>query len=393
MRTASQPDGDEGSGSQHETVRPKVGRPWRLWLWQALIAACVLWLLVGMVLSTQRNLDTLGITSGFGFLDRSTGWGYSFSLIPRSIDDTYRRTLTIGFLNTLFLGLLCIALSTVAGFIIGSVRDARNLALASVAACYIQLFRNIPLILQAVFWYAAFIHLPGPRQAMSLSDLVFLSNRGLLLPMLNVPLWAGLALLVGSLALAAGLVWRRVAVVRALVLWLTITVIACAVAALTLAPADQGAWSIPALKGLRFRGGLTVSMELLAMVVAITLYSSAYIAEVVRGGLEEVPRGQIEAGQSLGLSSARIWWEVKLPLALRSIIPPLGNQWIFVMKATTVGVAIGFSDLFMIVSTSITQSGQTLELIALLMAAFLLINVALARVVDWLNARMQFKGH
>ncbi|MEM7377783.1 MAG: ABC transporter permease subunit [Pseudomonadota bacterium] len=393
MRTQSTPDTPPADGDTPATLKPAHRISRRDWAWQAVIVVAVAWLIASLVLSTQHNLDTLGITSGFAFLDRSTGWGYSFSLIPRSIDDTYRRTLSIGFLNTLFLGLVCIALSTVAGFVIGSIRETRNLSLATVAAVYIQLFRNIPLILQAVFWYAAFIHLPGPRQAMALADTVFLSNRGLMLPILKVPLWAGLSLLVLSLAFAALLLWRRVALRRALPLWCLVTVVGCALAAAVLSPADQGAWSVPALKGLRFRGGLTVSVELLAMVVAITLYSSAYIAEVVRGGLQDVPRGQVEAGQSLGLSAGRIWWEIKLPIALRSIIPPLGNQWIFVMKATTVGVAIGFSDLFMIVSTSITQSGQTLELIALLMAAFLLINVALARVVDWLNARVQFKAH
>ncbi|MEM1288158.1 MAG: ABC transporter permease subunit, partial [Pseudomonadota bacterium] len=141
------------------------------------------------------------------------------------------------------------------------------------------------------------------------------------------------------------------------------------------------------------RGGITVSVELWAMIVAITAYGSAYIAEVVRGGLNEVPKGLVEAGDALALSPRVVWSRIKVPMALRSIVPPLANQWIFIMKATTIGIAIGFSDMFYIVSTSITQSGQTLELIGILMAAFLLVNFAIAWFANWLNARLKLKGH
>jgi len=360
---------------------------------QVLILAVVVAALISVVMSARHNLEALGITSGFAFLERATGWGYSFSLLPRSIDDTYARTLTIGLLNTVFVGLICIITSTVIGFLIGSIRDARNLSLATVAACYVQLFRNIPLILQGVFWYAALIHLPGPRQSISLGDVAFLSNRGFMMPALNIPGWAALLLAAASIACGLAIIASRLRFGRGLLWWLGATLLMCVAASLLLTPAGESAWSVPALKGLRFRGGLEMSVELLTMIIAITLYGSAYIAEVVRGGLQEVPRGQTEAGQSLGLSAARIWLNITVPLALRSIMPPLGNQWIFIMKATTIGVAIGFSDLFMIVSTSITQSGQTLELIAILMGAFLLINVTIARLVDWINARLQFKAH
>ena len=132
---------------------------------------------------------------------------------------------------------------------------------------------------------------------------------------------------------------------------------------------------------------------MLALVISITLYGSAYIAEIVRGGLAQVPRGLVEAGQALGLSRVSIWSRVKVPMALRSIIPSLGNQWIFMMKATTIGIAIGFSDLFYITVNSISQSGQTLELILLLMLTFLAINYSIALFTNWLNARMKLKGH
>ncbi|GAA6208657.1 ABC transporter permease subunit [Cognatishimia sp. WU-CL00825] len=343
--------------------------------------------------SARTNLAALGITSGYGFLERSTGWAYSFSLIDRNIDDTYARTLTIGFMNSLFLGGICIVLSTILGFLIGTMRDMKNLALVSAASVFVQTFRNIPLILQLVFWYAICIHMPGPRQALSLGDSVFLSNRGMMIPTLNVDVQYGVWIALASILLLVMLFLRKVKLGKLFAIWAGGTLAMIVLAALILVPAGEAAVSTPELKGLRFVGGLTVSIEFVAMIISIVLYGSAYIAEVVRGGLKQVPTGLIEAGQAVGLSSGQIWSRIKMPMALRTVIPPLGNQWIFIMKATTIGVAIGFSDLFYIVSTSITQSGQTLELIAILMGAFLLVNFSIAQFVNWLNARMQLKAH
>ena len=361
---------------------------------QALLIVGAAALAIGTFVSASVNLSALGMTSGFGFLGRATGWSYSFSLIERTIDDTYARTIWIGIMNTAFLGTICIVLSTLLGVVVGTARDASNLGLNLAASVFVQTFRNIPLILQLVAWYAVLIHMPGPRQAMSLADVAFLSNRGLMIPALNIPHSAVMLLLAAAVALPFALKrftrWTPLQRVGGWVLGLTAVLVFVAVAT---NPDEAGMISYPALKGLRFVGGLTISIELVTMIVAIVLYGAAYIAEVVRGGLQEVPKGLVEAGKALGLSPADIWIRVKMPMALRSIIPPLGNQWIFIMKATTLGVAIGFSDLFYIVSTSITQSGQTLELIGILMVVFLGINYAIAQFVNWLNARMQLKGH
>lgn len=365
----------------------------RDYLIQAAVLALIIVTIWGAVSSARTNLSALGITSGFGFLERATGWGYSFSLIERSIDDTYARTLSIGFMNSLFVGGISIVLSTILGFIIGTARDARHLGLQSLATVYVQIFRNIPLILQLVFWYAVMIHMPGPRQAISVMDSMFLSNRGVMLPILNLGVQPAVLATVATIALAVALVWIKGGPGRKILYWLVGTVVIWWAIAFATVPSGEPLVSVPALKGLRFVGGLTIPIELVAMIVSIVLYGSAYIAEVVRGGLKEVPKGLIEAGKALGLSQGAIWSRIKMPMALRTIIPPLGNQWIFIMKATTIGVAIGFSDLFMLVSTSITQSGQTLELIAILMGAFLLVNFSLAQLVNFLNARMQLKAH
>ena len=354
------------------------------------LTALAIW---GAVSNAQYNLDRLNMTSGFAFLDRGTGWSYSFSLIERSINDRYSYTLLVGLLNTLFVGFVSIFTTTFFGFIIGTLRDSRHPLLSFAANVYVQIFRNIPLILQAIFLYAILIHLGGPRQAISFADLAFLSGRGLMLPGLSITPAVAVALLVASLALLIGLILANVSLWRGLGLWFGGSVLMALLATLALRPEGAGLFSIPTLQGLRFQGGISVSIELLAMIVAITLYGSAYIAEIVRGGLAQVPRGLVEAGEALGLTRAAVWSRIKVPMALRSIIPPLGNQWIFMMKATTIGIAIGFSDLFYITVNSISQSGQTLELILLLMLIFLAINYAIALFTNWLNARMQLKEY
>ena len=360
---------------------------------QALILAASVLVIWGAVSNAHYNLDRLNMTSGFGFLERGTGWSYSFSLIERSINDRYAYTLFIGLLNTLFVGFISIFTTTVFGFIIGTLRDSIHPLLSFAANVYIQIFRNIPLVLQAIFFYAILIHLGGPRQALSFVDLAFLSGRGLILPGLNITPPVAVGLLIASLGLLIGLIVSNISLWRSVAIWLGGSLTMALIATLLLHPEGEGLFSVPALKGLRFQGGITVPIELLAMIVAITLYGSAYIAEIVRGGLLQVPRGLVEAGQSLGLSRMTIWARIKVPVALRSIIPPLGNQWIFMMKATTIGIAIGFSDLFYITVNSISQSGQTLELIALLMLIFLAINYGIALFTNWLNARMQIKEY
>lgn len=360
---------------------------------QIAVLALLILVVVSAYFSATINLAELGITSGFSFLNRDTGWSYSFSLIERTIDDTYRKTLLIGFLNTIFVGFISIFFATIFGFIIGTMRDSLNPGLKAISSVYVQIFRNIPLILQIVFLYSILIHFPSPKQALAIGDVIFMSNRGIMVPVLTLPLWCVAAAVIAAVALGFVLSRSKLSAGKAILICLVgvAAIFAAAIALFT--PEGRDVVSIPYLKGLKFREGLTLSVELVAMILGIVLYSAAYIGEVVRGGLDDVPKGLVEAGESLGLGRFAIWWKIKVPMALRSIIPPLGNQWIFTMKATTVGVAIGFSDLFYIVSTSITQSGQTLELIAILMGGFLAVNFLLAQVVTLLNARLALKGY
>ncbi len=374
-----------------ERLRARVRR--RKLIVQAAIIVATALAVWGAVNNAQYNLTRLNMTSGFSFLERGTGWDYSFSLVERSINDPYAYTLFIGLLNTLFVGAICIVTTTILGFVVGTMRDARHPALNFAANVYVQIFRNIPLILQAVFLYALLIHMGGPRQAISFGDVAFLSGRGLMLPGLNVSPTVAVAMLAVPIALAIGLILVKMTLWRGLAIWVLGSLSIVMVAAVLFRPVGESLVSVPELKGLRFRGGISVPIELFALITSITLYGGAYIAEIVRGGLAQVPRGLVEAGQALGLTRAAIWGRIKVPMALRSIIPPLGNQWIFMMKATTIGIAIGFSDLFYITVNSISQSGQTLELILLLMLTFLAINYSIAIFTNWLNARLQLKEH
>jgi len=366
---------------------------------QALVLSVVAALLVVMVMNTRASLEAQSLTTGFGFLERSTGWDFSFSVLPYSISDTYSKTILIGFLNTLLLGFLGISLATVIGVIIGLVRTSKNALFSMLGTVYVETFRNVPLILQAIFWYAIVSHLPKPRQAMSMGDSVFLSGRGLYFPVFNIAIWSVAVMLLMFILWLFFLPWLRTRMnysssyhLIKRVGWLILPIAMIAVAYLARIP-DTPLLDMPALKGLNFKGGMRMPPELSALVIAIALYGGAYIGEVVRAGLMSVPRGQIEAGFVNGLKPRHIFTRIRLPLAIRAVLPSLTNQYVQLMKATTIGIVVGFSDLFMIISTSINQSGQTLELLAILMGGFLIINLTIAYVMNAINRKIAIKGY
>ncbi len=366
-------------------------------LLQAAVLAIVLLCVGSFIVTARQNLLDQGIATGFGFLFHSTGWDISFSLLDYTIDDPYWWLLLIGFLNTLMLGLICIAVATVLGALIGVARLSENLVLGGFATVYVEIFRNVPLILQGFFWYAVVTHLPSPRRALSVFDAVFLSSRGLYVPGLNVAYWSvalWAALAVAIVLLAKWLAGRSAGLTPLRVGWGAMAaILALGVAmAFLLTPAGQPLIDVPYLKGFNFRGGLRITPEFAAIAIAIIVFGAAYIAEIVRGGFLSVPRGQLEAAAAIGLGRFAIYWKVRIPLALRAIMPPLGNQYVFLMKATSIGIAIGFTDLFMITSTSINQSGQTIELLFIMMMLFLVINYSISTLMNLVNRRLALRG-
>lgn len=374
-------------------------RKFREALLQAIVLSTAAVLVVGMVINTRATLDAQSLTTGFGFLERSTAWDFSFSVLPYSISDTYRKTIIIGVLNTLLLGFLGIFLATLIGIIIGLIRTSKNYLFSLIGTVYVEIFRNVPLILQAVFWYSIVSHFPKPRAAFSLGDSFFLSGRGFYFPVLNIALWSVAVMLLLFAIWLFVLSWRRNHMDIPSdyhrfkrVGWIALIIVVVALGFLARTP-DTPLWNVPYLKGLNFKGGMRMPPELTALVIAIGLYGGAYIGEVVRAGLMSVPRGQIEAGFVNGLSNFQIFTRIRLPLAVRLVLPSLTNQYVQLMKATTIGIVVGFSDFFMIISTSINQSGQTLELLAILMGGFLVINLSIAYVMNTINRRIAIKGY
>jgi len=374
-------------------------RKFREILFQAFVLSAVAALLLAMVINTRASLDAQGLTTGFNFLNRSTGWDFSFSVLPYSISDTYKKTLLIGILNTLLLGFLGIFLATLIGIIVGLVRTSKNKLFSMLGTVYVETFRNIPLILQALFWYSIVSNLPRPRSAISLGDGIFFTGRGVYFPVLNIALWSVAVMLLLLILWLLFIPWLRRSLKSPATFyqlkrtgWILLPVVMLGIAWFARIP-DTPLVDTPALKGLNFRGGMRVSPELSALVIAIALYGGAYIGEVVRAGLMSVPRGQIEAGFISGLKNRHIFTRIRLPLAVRAVLPSLTNQYVQLMKATTIGLVVGFSDFFMIISTSINQSGQTLELLAILMCGFLAINLSIAYVMNAINRKIAIKGY
>jgi general L-amino acid transport system permease protein len=376
---------------------------YRGYLLQAVALVLVLGVVVTFVVTAQANLAARGITSGFSFLERATGWDISFSVLEYTINDPYWWVILIGVLNTFILGITCIVIATILGTLIGMARLSRNLVLESASTVYVEIFRNVPLILQGFFWYAVVTHFPPPRRAHEIADSVFLTSRGLYVPTLNIS-GEGFAMLFAALLLAAlalFMAYRQpfgtaIHGHREKTPWLALGFLVVVTVALVVTReggASSPIFDMPYLKGLNFRGGFRVSPEFAAIAAAIVIFGSAYIAEIVRAGFLSVPNGQVEAARSLGLKPWPIYWKVRIPLALRTIIPPLGNQYVFLMKSTTIGIAIGYNDLFMITSTSINQSGQTIELLFIMMMCFLFINYSISTVMNAINRSMALKGY
>ncbi|MFD0981006.1 amino acid ABC transporter permease [Tropicimonas aquimaris] len=377
-------------------------RSFRDLAYQAGFVGTLIAMVVTFAVTAAVNLDAQGMTSGFGFLQRSTGWGVSFSLIPFDTSDTYLRVIWVGLLNSMFLGAISLTLATFIGVGIAIMRVSGNRMAGLIGTVYVEIFRNLPLLLQLFFWYAILTSLPQPRQAIDIAGVAFISGRGTYLPGLNVTGTSAFLCAVATCAAIALAIWlntarrfahmstgrkraSRQALWGGLVLLIVVLMLAGRIP-------ETPLLNVPYLKGLNFRDGIRISPELLACIIAISIYGGAYIGEIVRAGFNAVGKGQSEAGQALGLRPWQIFSRIRLPLAIRAVMPTLINQYVWLFKATTIGIAIGFVDFFFVISTSINQSGQTLELIAILMGGFLAINYSMAWVLNRVNDAIRLKG-
>ena len=372
-------------------------RRFRSVAWQVIATAAVIALGGYLLVNLLDNLERRGIASGFGFLESTAGFGITMSLIEYSEESTYGRAFMVGLLNTILVSAIGIGLATILGFIIGIARLSANWLVARLATVYIETLRNIPLLLQIFFWYFAVLRtLPPPRSSLEVAGSAFLNNRGLYLP--GPVAEPGFAWLAGGIGLAVIGVWllarwARRRRERSGQSQAAIWGLAAALLALPLvAAAGAGfplSWDVPALRGFNFRGGWVLIPELAALVVALSLYTAAFIAEVVRAGIESVDRGQIEAARALGLGPAQTLRHVVIPQALRVIIPPLTNQYLNLTKNSSLAAAIAYPDLVSVFGgTVLNQTGQAVEVIAITMAVYLFISLTISLLMNWYNSRI-----
>ncbi|MFT6987231.1 MAG: general L-amino acid transport system permease protein [Psychromonas sp.] len=349
-----------------------------------------------------ENIEKRGISTGFSFLNNIAGFGISQSLITYSdTSSTFLDVFFVGLLNTLLVSVIGIIIASVLGLLIGIGRLSHNFLISKISLVYIETFRNIPILLQILFWYNVVLAaLPGPHNSMAYLDSIFLNNRGLLLPK---PIFEP-----GSLSILIAFLLACIAVFF-LTKWAskrhdssgeTFPLIRVSLSILIVSPllvyfiSGQPVSAVyPVLKGFNFAGGLTILPEFLALVFALSIYAATYIAEAVRAGIQSIPNGQTEAAQSLGLKNSVILRKVILPQALRVIIPPVINQYLNLLKNSSLATAIGYPEIVTLFSgTTLNQVGQSVEIILMTMAVYLTFSILISLLLNWVNARMAIKG-
>lgn len=363
-------------------------------LFIALVA--FVWWIAG---NTVANLQRAHIASGFGFLNGRAGFDVSDALIPYSSDSTMGRALLVGLLNTLLVAVTGIVTATIIGFLVGIGRLARNWLVRQICTIYIEIFRNIPPLLVIFFWYLGVLSvLPLPRNSIRFPLEMYLNSRGFYMP---APVWGegawltGAGLLVGVLLAFMVARWarrRQMATGRRFpVLWVSLVlIVGLPLAAFALAGFPL-TFDIPKASIFNLTGGIQVKPEFLSLYLALSFYTAAFIAEIVRAGILGVDKGQTEAAYSLGLTPGPTLRLVIVPQALRIIVPPLTSQYLNLTKNTSLAVAIGYADLVAIGGTILNQTGQAVEIVAIWMIVYLGISLAVSVLMNWFNARTALK--
>ncbi|WP_431016728.1 amino acid ABC transporter permease [Bradyrhizobium pachyrhizi] len=386
------------------TPKRPPARPWRLSLsdprvaglfWQILVVAIAVAVVAWLWSNAVHNLSVRRISTGFAFLGREAGMPIADSWIDYTPKNAYLRAFIVGVVNTLRVAVIGIVLATVIGTLVGIARLSSNWLLARLAAVYVEVLRDLPLLLQLLFWYVLMQGLPAARQAWKPVDGVYLSNRGLVLP--SVPLheandWTLVALAAGVivfLIVRRRLIAQQMLDGKARPAWPYALGLIIALPALV-SWLLGASWSVmlPELRGFNFVGGLTLAPEYFALLIALVTYTSAFIAEIVRSGIQAVPRGQSDAAKALGLKRSFVLQHIVLPQALRVIIPPMTSQYLNLTKNSSLAVAVGYQDIVSIANTTLNQTGQAIESIALIMMVFLTISLGISLFMNWYNARI-----
>jgi general L-amino acid transport system permease protein len=370
---------------------------YRALFFQIILILGLIGFFVSIVQNTLSNMESRGISTGFAFMSEKAGFDILQSLIPFNSDSTYGRTFVVGLLNTILVTVLGVFFATILGFIVGVSRLSKNWLLSKIATVYIETFRNIPLLIQIFFWYFVVLRaMPSTRDSYSLFDSFFLNVRGLYMPgpvpesgfMVTV-----IAFIIGIIAAYIVKKWahkRQEATGQQfpvfIVSLLLIVLLPLLVFFLSGSPLN---WDIPKLTGFNFQGGMSVIPELFALLLALTIYTAAFIAEIVRSGIKAVSHGQSEAALSVGLTPGQNLRLVVIPQAMRVIIPPLTSQYLNLAKNSSLATAIGYPDIVAVfMGTTLNQTGQAVEIIAMTMAVYLVLSLTISVFMNWYNAKM-----
>ena len=382
-----------------------TGRPgWqRLWsdertrglIYQLLVVLGLALVVAFIVSNTIANLQRAGLASGFGFLFDQAFFDINQRLIEYSSTSTFGRALIVGMLNTVLVSAMGIVAATGIGFIAGILRLSPNFLLSRMVGAYVEITRNVPLLLQIIFWWVLLSGLPKVRESLSIGDSVFLSNRGVRLP---APLfepgfeWVAGAALAGVAAAVFVARWARrrqeMSGQRFPVGWAGLALIAGLPVLVYLSAGSPLAWDVPKPTRFNFRGGFNVTPELVALWIALSTYTGAFISEIVRAGILSVSKGQTEAAGALGLRPGQTMRLVVIPQALRVIIPPLTSQYLNLTKNSSLAIAIGYQDLVSIGGTILNQSGQALEVVGIWMVVYLGLSLLTSMFMNWYNKKI-----
>ncbi|EHR6923315.1 amino acid ABC transporter permease [Vibrio parahaemolyticus] len=366
-------------------------------IFQIIAIAALVFFFYTIINNALNNLDARGIATGFGFLNQEAGFGIGLTLIEYNETYSYGRTFIVGLLNTALVSVLGIILATAIGFTMGVARLSTNWLVSRLAAVYIETFRNIPLLLQIFFWYFAVLQaLPSARQSLSLGEAIFLNVRGLYFPAPVFNEGSGVviaAFVIGLIATISISIWARNKqrltgqqtpmgrIGLGLLVGLPLLVYFVSGMPISL--------EYPQLKGFNFKGGISIIPELAALLLALSVYTAAFIAEIVRSGINAVSHGQTEAAMSLGLPRAKTLKLVVIPQALRIIIPPLTSQYLNLTKNSSLAMAIGYPDLVSVFAgTTLNQTGQAIEIIAMTMGVYLALSLLTSALMNLYNRKV-----
>lgn len=366
---------------------------------QAVVLGIVLLVGAYLINNTFVNRERLGINAGFGFLEATAGFGISQALIPYQDADTFGWAFIVGVVNTIYVAVIGIVLATIIGFAMGIARLSNNALVRGVASTYVEVVRNIPLLLQIIFVYAVIIPLmPHPRDSINPLPGVFINNRGMFFPEPNFlpgSEWIALALGIGVIGTwwvlrSARIRFEQTGQPRPVLLPILGLLVGLPAVAFLIADSPVEI-VFPAANRFRIQGGLSFKPEFLALLAALSLYTGAFIAEIVRSGILSVSKGQREAARALGLSTAVTLRKIIIPQALRVIIPPQTNQYLNLTKNSSLAVAIGYPDLFSVGGTINNQTGQAVEVITMIMAVYLTLSLLTSLAMNTYNSRMALK--